>query len=606
MSKSLIDIKRDIAIITLDIECLDPGSKRSAIAHLEETIILLKIGVEHETKLNDDSSDKEDTWMFNNDSFADDIKYESINGTFPLEEKDTSENESSIDHGNSEETGKAFDQIPNNEIKQEPVNQEPVVISSNPDTFHDQIASENANMLKCDPCDVYLPRSYTMQRHEEDPHHLARVATVKHKEDMSVDKSSEESLKQRPDLTENNSNPTTHICNICQKQYKSRGDLLQHKNVHTGKYKCQKCKETFDRRGRLERHNKNPVSCLKLKKVRASINVPPVQETLEKSRIENGMNEFIMRYEDFYQCPECPSHYSNKNSLAEHRVIHTGKYKCQQCNEPFSSRSRLELHNRNPNNCVNLKKIRASRDVTTNKSINIDTHRQIVNEESSQPDVSQNLFQWQCHECPNQYNNKKSVAEHRVIHTGKWQCHECPNQYNNTKSLAEHRVIHTGKYKCQQCNEPFASRCKLKKHNRNPNSCLNLKKIRASRDVTANESITHRQIFYEESSQHPELSQNTFQWQCPECPNQYNNKKSLMRHMHMHTGKFKCPRCEAPFIERSKLDIHTRDPESCRKLIKIRSSSKFSSGKPKLSHKWLKSQPKLSNVDLNPKTVKLS
>ena len=99
------------------------------------------------------------------------------------------DNTSSIDHGDNEETGKALDQIPNNEIKQEPVNEEPVVISSNPDTFHGRIASENADMLKCAPCDVYLPRSYTMKRHEGDPQHLARVATVKHKEDMSVDKS---------------------------------------------------------------------------------------------------------------------------------------------------------------------------------------------------------------------------------------------------------------------------------------------------------------------------------------------------------------------------------------------------------------------------------
>ena len=41
MGKSLNEIKRDIALVTLDIECLDPASKHSAILHLKETIDLL-------------------------------------------------------------------------------------------------------------------------------------------------------------------------------------------------------------------------------------------------------------------------------------------------------------------------------------------------------------------------------------------------------------------------------------------------------------------------------------------------------------------------------------------------------------------------------------
>ena len=88
MGKSLDDIKRDIALLTLDIECLDPDSKHSAIAHLEETIDLLKLGAEHDlaslanqdlseekpqTKVDDEPSKDENSWMFNDDTFIDDI-----------------------------------------------------------------------------------------------------------------------------------------------------------------------------------------------------------------------------------------------------------------------------------------------------------------------------------------------------------------------------------------------------------------------------------------------------------------------------------------------------------------------------------------------------
>ena len=77
MGKSLNDIKSLIALLTLQIEYLDPASKHAAIVHLEEAIGLLKIRAEHdletlenqnlkeemqESKLKDDSSsEKQDT-----------------------------------------------------------------------------------------------------------------------------------------------------------------------------------------------------------------------------------------------------------------------------------------------------------------------------------------------------------------------------------------------------------------------------------------------------------------------------------------------------------------------------------------------------------------
>ena len=212
MGKSLDDIKRDIALLTLDIECLDPDSKHSAIAHLEETIDLLKLGAEHDlaslanqdlseenqqTKEDDEPSKDENSWMFNDDTFIDDIDYETNNTleeSVPVQENKQPENDSNIDQVEKMEI--STQQIPNNEIKQEPVNQEPVVISLNPDNFQGQIDRVN-DMFKCEPCDVYLPRSFTLQRHEEDPKHQARVATIPvfQTNEKSVDESPEGDFK---------------------------------------------------------------------------------------------------------------------------------------------------------------------------------------------------------------------------------------------------------------------------------------------------------------------------------------------------------------------------------------------------------------------------
>ena len=316
-SKSLTDIKRDIALITLDIECLDPGLKPAAIAHLEETIDLLKVGAGYDlaTLTNQNLQEEkkettlEDAWMFNDDTFVDDID------------------------------------ISNNEIKQEPVNQEPAVISLNPDTIHWPLAKEN-EMLKCGPCNVYLPRSFTMKRHEEDPHHLERVARVpvKQIDEMSLNISQEESIRHQTFSTGIKTTATEHFCYICQKQYKNRESLRLHNNMHTDKNKCQRCEAQFASRSKLKKHNSNPNNCLALQKIRSSKN--------ESSR--SGVDMKLL------QCPECPNQYNKKESFRRHRLMHTEKYKCQRCEAPFTDGTKLDIHTRDPKSCSKLQKIRSS------------------------------------------------------------------------------------------------------------------------------------------------------------------------------------------------------------------------------------------------------
>ena len=85
--KSLFEIKRDVALITLDIENLDPGKKQAAIIHLKETIDLLQLGAnkrfkedseakdspEKKIKLDPENHEPEDSdkdWMFNENTFG--------------------------------------------------------------------------------------------------------------------------------------------------------------------------------------------------------------------------------------------------------------------------------------------------------------------------------------------------------------------------------------------------------------------------------------------------------------------------------------------------------------------------------------------------------
>ena len=60
---------------------------------------------------------------------------------------------------------------------------------------------------------------------------------------------------------------------------------------------------------------------------------------------------------------------------------------------------------------------------------------------------------------------------------------------------------------------------------------------------------------------------------CNLCHKQYKNRHDLSEHNHVHTGKFSCPRCNAPFRRRRELERHSRRAENCSKLQKFRSSN---------------------------------
>ena len=444
MGKSLSDIKSDIALLTLDIECLEPDSKHSAIAHLEETIDLLKLGAEHDLASlanqdsseekqqiqdKDDSSKDENTWMFNDDTFIDDIDYESnqfLEESVPVQEEVHAE-------GNNEKMEISTQQIPNNEIKQEPVNQEPVVISLNPNSFHGQIDNVN-DMFKCDPCDVYLPRSFTL-RHEQDPKHQARASTVSalQTNEKLVDESLDESFKQMPILTDSNvtkkstkssieneivSDPelankdtegtTTLVnqiklkgvdkkmlqCPECPVQYNNRRSLTRHKIMHTGKYKCQRCEAPFSQRGQLDNHSRNPESCLKLQKIRSTKFV----------RFEVKTQKGLL-----LQCPECSRFYSNENSLRNHMPIHTDKYKCPRCESRFTCQLKLKKHK-----CGATLKNMSIAPATTGIAVA------------------------ECLDCGMRFSELVSFRRHKYEHTDLFKCTSCSVGFPRMALLARH------------------------------------------------------------------------------------------------------------------------------------------------------------------------
>ena len=117
------------------------------------------------------------------------------------------------------------------------------------------------------------------QGHEQDPKHQAKVAIEESVEPNAVP------------IANDNKRENTHICNICNKQYKNRYDLIQHNNVHTGKFSCPRCNASFRRRRELEKHSRRAVNCTKLQIIRSSAFLH-VNDTNDNSNVSESEPNF--------------------------------------------------------------------------------------------------------------------------------------------------------------------------------------------------------------------------------------------------------------------------------------------------------------------------
>ena len=162
--------------------------------------------------------------------------------------------------------------------------------------------------------------------------------------------------------------------------------------------------------------------------------------------------------------------------------MHTGKYKCQRCEAPFSERNKLDIHNRNPENCLKLHKIRSATIVPSKPDFVKQDTTLKATPEVTLPTVMLT---------PNLQGESSPTegAGSKVL-----QCPECPKKYLKLDSFREHKIMHTGRFKCQRCGAPFSSRSKLNKHSRIPESCIKLQKFRLN-NLIKRQSVINRSRF---------------------------------------------------------------------------------------------------------------
>jgi uncharacterized Zn-finger protein len=132
-----------------------------------------------------------------------------------------------------------------------------------------------------------------------------------------------------------------YACNDCDKVYKNRCSLNDHRRLHDGTaFKCDECAYIFNTRQALDRHvravhtNDRPFacdSCMSKFALHASL-----------SHHKRIVHEQVRNFE----CDYCQRRFNSSSTLRAHRRRHTGErpYACDECAEAFNRMSALRTH----------------------------------------------------------------------------------------------------------------------------------------------------------------------------------------------------------------------------------------------------------------------
>lgn len=224
-----------------------------------------------------------------------------------------------------------------------------------------------------------------------------------------------------------------HVCQICNRHFKTQVALHNHVNTHTGTkpHRCKECRASFTTSGELIRHVRyrhtfeKPHKCIECE-----------YASVERSKLKRHMRSHTG--ERPYQCPHCTYASPDTYKLKRHLRIHTGErpYQCPYCHARFtqsnSCKAHMLIH-------TGQKPVFQCELCPTTCGRKIDLKNHVLKLHTSDKPI-------QCKKCGKSFPDRYTYKVHLKMHEGEkcFRCELCSYSALTQRHLEAHILTHTG------------------------------------------------------------------------------------------------------------------------------------------------------------------